>query len=333
MTFLAGIAFVVAAAAASWAGIYALVPLLSKHGAAIPNDRSSHKIPTPQGAGISVVITTLIATAIAFAFTGLSTGYTVHIIAVAGGAVALVGLGILDDIRQLAVVPRIAVQIFVVLLAVITLPAEVRVIPALPFWSERLLIVIAGLWFVNLYNFMDGIDLMAAGETLCLSACVIILSATGAVPGWLAWSGGALAGATAGFLPWNRPPARMFLGDSGSLALGFLTGIMLVHVAGAAGLLVGLIPPLYFVMDATVTVCRRIGRGEPFWLGHRQHFYQRAIDNGWSATRIVATVTALNVCLIGLTIGAAAGAWTGSAALVVGAACVVGTLMLFARSR
>jgi UDP-N-acetylmuramyl pentapeptide phosphotransferase/UDP-N-acetylglucosamine-1-phosphate transferase len=105
-----------------------------------------------------------------------------------------------------------------------------------------------------------------------------------------------------GFAPFNKPVAKIFLGDVGSLPIGLLLGWLLLELAGSGHLAAALILPLYYLLDATITLMRRIGRGERFWQAHRGHFYQRATDNGFSVPTIIGHVVAVNLALIALAI-------------------------------
>jgi UDP-N-acetylmuramyl pentapeptide phosphotransferase/UDP-N-acetylglucosamine-1-phosphate transferase len=324
-------------AIASWILIAAIRPWLTAHGMAHPNERSSHAQSTPQGAGIAVVLVALLAGGSAVQlYSSVPVGVSTHLVLVATAALAILGVGCLDDIYELPIFPRFAVQAAAIAAVVLSLPAEFRILPdILSLVAERSLIAIGGLWFLNLYNFMDGVDLIAATETMAIALCVTVTAALGMAPNWMGWAAAALAGATLGFVPWNWPPARIFLGNSGSLAIGFLIGVLLLHLAAARGPAAALIIPLYFIMDATITLVRRMVRREAFWLGHKTHFYQRALQNGWSVRRIVTVVTVLNAILIGLAVVAAASPdrLSSGSALTVAIAAVAIVLYLFARHR
>jgi UDP-N-acetylmuramyl pentapeptide phosphotransferase/UDP-N-acetylglucosamine-1-phosphate transferase len=145
----------------------------------------------------------------------------------------------------------------------------------------------------------------------------------------------ALGGAMVGFAPFNKPVARLFLGDVGSLPIGLLLGWLLVVLASQGHLAAALLLPLYYLADATLTLLRRLAKGEPFWQAHRTHFYQRATDNGFSVSQIVGRVFLLNVVLIAL---AATTLLTASllfhaAALIAGCVLVALLLYRFAASR
>jgi UDP-N-acetylmuramyl pentapeptide phosphotransferase/UDP-N-acetylglucosamine-1-phosphate transferase len=124
----------------------------------------------------------------------------------------------------------------------------------------------------------------------------------------------ALCGALLGFAPFNRPVARLFLGDVGSLPIGLLVGWMLLQLAGTGALAAALLLPLYYLMDATITLLRRLGRRERVWEAHRGHFYQKATDNGFSALAVSAHVFWLNLALTGL--AAATLVWRSGAAQI-----------------
>ena len=110
----------------------------------------------------------------------------------------------------------------------------------------------------------------------------------------------ALCGAVIGFAPVNRPVARLFLGDVGSLPIGLLLGWLLVVLAASGHFAAALLLPLYYLADATITLLRRLAKGEPVWQAHRSHFYQRATDNGFSVYQIVGRVFLLNIALTAL---------------------------------
>ena len=136
-----------------------------------------------------------------------------------------------------------------------------------------------------------------------------------------------------GFAYFNRPTAKLFLGDVGSLPIGLLVGWLLVLLAGHGHLAAALLLPLYYLADATLTLIRRLSRGERIWQAHRTHYYQRATDRGFSVTQIVTRVFAVNVCLAGLALITVveASRVTDTAALALGAALVAWLLVTFTR--
>jgi UDP-N-acetylmuramyl pentapeptide phosphotransferase/UDP-N-acetylglucosamine-1-phosphate transferase len=145
----------------------------------------------------------------------------------------------------------------------------------------------------------------------------------------------ALCGAMVGFAPFNRPIAKVFLGDVGSLPIGLLLGWCLLQLTYHQQFAASLLLPLYYLGDATVTLLRRLIRSEPFWAAHRSHFYQRATDNGFTVLRVVSEVFALNIALAVLAIATTR---TQSAAIdvtvvIIGGCGVALTMYRFSRSR
>jgi len=278
--------------------ILLLFPLLRRYALARPNARSSHATPTPQGGGIAVIAATLVALIGAAYSLGGNVLTNPHLLAVVAATVGLAVLGMTDDIRPMRAASRLALQALAVGLVVATLPVDLRVVPAAPFVVERVALAFALVWFVNLVNFMDGIDWMSVAEIVPVTAGLVVLAALGALPllGGLATL--ALCGAMLGFAPFNRPVARLFLGDVGSLPIGLLTGWLLVLVAGRGHLVAALLLPLYYLADATITLGRRLAKGERLWEAHRTHFYQRALANGFDVGQVISRVFLTNLVLI-----------------------------------
>ena len=280
---------------------WAIRPMMLRHALAKPNARSSHRIPTPQGAGIAVIAATLIVAAAIAGFAGAA-GLKMPL-AVFGATLFIAVVGLADDVSSIPVLPRLLLQGLAVAAVVVAAPDELRVVPALPLWIERALLLLAGLWFVNLVNFMDGLDLMTVAEAVPVTAAVVLLGWLGEIPASTTIVAAALCGALLGFSPFNRPVAKIFLGDVGSLPIGLLLGWCLLQLAWHQQFAAALLLPLYYLADATVTLLRRIARREPFWAAHRTHFYQRATDNGFSVWRVVSEVFVLNIGLAALSIG------------------------------
>ncbi|MCK1716095.1 MULTISPECIES: glycosyltransferase family 4 protein [unclassified Bradyrhizobium] len=269
-------------------------PLLQRYALARPNARSSHRIPTPQGAGIAVIAATLLVA---------SVWANVAIPPALVAATVLIALvGFADDIVSLPVLVRLALQAAAVGAVVFTSPETARIVPALPLALERGLILLAGVWFVNLVNFMDGLDLMTAAEVVPVTAALMLLGWLGELSWPAALVATALCGAMLGFAPFNRPVAKVFLGDVGSLPIGLLLGWCLLELAWHGQPAAALLLPAYYLADSTITLFRRIARREPFWSAHRTHFYQRAIDNGFTVSRVIGEVFALNLVLAGVAI-------------------------------
>ena len=336
MSAAAELAIIVIAAAAISAGlIVALRPLFVRYAMARPNSRSSHREPTPQGGGVAVVVATLLVAGLVIAAWHRTGTDVTALLSIFSATILIAIVGAVDDIRTIEVLPRLLLQALAVIAVIVALPAELRVVPVMPWWIERALLLVAGLWFVNLTNFMDGIDWMTVAEILPVTFGLAVLGWLGALPGHGIVVALALGGALIGFAPFNRPVARLFLGDVGSLPIGLLVGWLLVLVAGSGHIAAALILPLYYLADATTTLLRRIANREPFWQAHRNHFYQRATDRGFSVPGIIARVFAINLLLVAL--ATATVLWPGylNSVLAFGcAAALVGWLLYtFARGR
>lgn len=301
------------------------MPLLQRYALARPNARSSHKLPTPQGAGIAVVAATLL---VGWIYAWLP-------LPLIGSAVLIALVGLVDDIRPLPVVLRLLLQAGAVAGVVFTTPEALRIVPALPLAVERILLLVGGVWFVNLVNFMDGLDLMTVAEVVPVTAALALLGWYGDLSPSAAWLAMALCGAMLGFAPFNKPVAKVFLGDVGSLPIGLLLGWCLLELAWQGQPAAALLLPAYYLADSTITLFRRIARREQFWSAHRTHFYQRATDNGFTVKRVTGEVFALNLVLALLAIVAVrAGSLTITiVSLFAGAVAVAFVLQRFSRTQ
>ena len=312
--------------------ILVLRPLLARYAMARPNARSSHKIPTPQGGGVAVIAATIAAVALAVAVFGVRIDSMVLILA-AVIFIALVGAA--DDLRPIPALPRLLLQAAAIAILLGALPKGFQLFGFLPFWLERAVMLIGALWFINLVNFMDGLDWMTVAEIVPVTAALALFGISGHLTGATTAIALALGGAILGFAPFNRPVAKLFLGDVGSLPIGMLTGWCLLQLAGNGHLIAALLLPLYYLADATITLFRRMGNGEVIWVAHRSHFYQRATDHGFTVMRVVGEVFVLNIALAIL---AAMTVYTKSrnadlAALSIGCISVALVLTRFSRPR
>jgi UDP-N-acetylmuramyl pentapeptide phosphotransferase/UDP-N-acetylglucosamine-1-phosphate transferase len=314
--------------------IVALRPVLVRYALARPNARSSHTVPTPQGGGMAVIAAVLAVVLAAPLVTPLSSPPSV-LAWVIGAAVALAVIGAIDDIRPLPALLRLILQTLAVAAVVMT-GADARIVAAVPLPLEQALLLVGGVWLVNLVNFMDGIDWITVAEVVPITALVAALGAVGLVPIWVAAVGASLCGAMLGFAPFNKPVAKLFLGDVGSLPIGLLVGWLLLKLAATGALAAALLLPLYYLADATVTLLRRLAAGERVWEAHRRHYYQQAIDrNGFSVVAVVTHVFVLNLALAGLALITIV--WPGwpvqAGAVAAGAAMVAAVLRRFATPR
>ena len=322
---LAGVA--AAAFAASCLLTRLLIDIL-RRGAVLdrPNLRSSHAVPTPRGGGIAVIGVSIAAWLV------LSGAGVVPAEAI---VVALASLGLavvswLDDLRGLSPGLRLLAQVAAVATGMIALPHG----PVFQGWLPPGLVAIAGVlvwvWFVNLFNFMDGIDGIAASEAIAVGVGIAAVAFAGANGGLaLAAPAMAVGGAALGFLMWNWAPARIFLGDVGSVPLGYLLGFLLFELALRGAWQAALILPSYFLADASLTLLRRLAHGERLWQAHRQHFYQRAVQRGLGHDAVVLRVVAADLVLIACAWAAAKG--SGFAALALAALTVAALLLVLGR--
>lgn len=307
---------------------------LIQHGIVdVPSGRSSHSIPTPRGGGLGLVATVLLGLVV-----GVLAGWVPEsgaLVLILGG-VAIAAIGWLDDQRGMSPKVRLSVHVAAAILAVYSLGgfAILRFGSTSVFmdWMSRVTSVAVITWAISAYNFMDGLDALAGSEAVFV----------GSVGGWFAVVGGyadiafiafLLGAASLGFLRWNLPPARVFLGDVGSGFLGFSFAVLALlsdgqHALPAVGwlLLLGV-----FVFDSTVTLVRRIVRGEHWFQNHRESAYQRAAMKFGRHGPVTLVVLAADVVLATL-------CWIGLAAperwpLTVGAATVLLVLLYFAVER
>lgn len=256
--------------------------LLADH----PNERSLHSTPRPRVGGIGILAGAL---SIGLSF---AEGPGALILACALG---LGLLSLLDDLRSLPVALRLSAH----LLAALVVMSTVAYVPAQALawhWIAWLAAVVSMVWMTNLFNFMDGADGLA-GSMAIVGFGAYALGAALAGQASLALVSLAIASAAAGFLPFNFPPARVFMGDAGSIPLGFLAAAL-----GVQGVASGAWPVPFpvlafspFIVDATFTLLRRLLRRERVWQAHRTHHYQRLVLAGWSTRRLLASSALLMV--------------------------------------
>ena len=230
-----------------------------------PNERSLHERPVPRTGGIAIVAAVAVGWAVA----------QPDFAAALGLAAALAALSLLDDVFGLPTALRFGAHLAA---AAALVSVELR----FPGWPLFIVLVLALAWYANLYNFMDGSDGLAGGMALIgFGAYAVAAQLAGAQP--LATVCVLLAVGAAAFLTRNFPPARIFLGDVGSVPLGFLAGAL--GLVGWNDRLWPLWFPLLvfapFVCDATLTLLRRLARGERVWQAHRDHYYQRLVRMGF----------------------------------------------------
>lgn len=309
--------------------IVVLTPLFRNVAIAIPTHRSSHSTPTPQWGGLAISAATLAVTVVALIALGLADAAPGRLVPLLAGAVLLIVLGGIDDMRSLGAGVKLVVQAVAVALMLAAVPDGLDVLPVLPEWLERVVLFAGAVWFVNLVNFMDGIDWMMVAEVVPITAGIVIIGIVGTLPAEAVVLALALNGAMLGFAPFNRPVARLFMGDTGSLPIGLLLAWLLITVAGQGYLAAAILLPLYFLADTGATLYRRACAGEKLWVAHRWHFYQRARDNGLGNLQIIARVLAVNIALVGLAVlSVMAQARVSQYLALLSGGCLVGWLML-----
>ena len=248
-----------------------------------PNERSLHTTPTPRIGGLGMLVGAGVWIA---CYPGpLATTFAC--------ALALWCVSFADDLRGLPVSVRLAAHGLAATLAV----AAMLGIPESPLaLGVGLAAVGAIVWSTNLFNFMDGADGLAGTMALVGFATYGLAALVGGEP-TLAWNCLALASAAAGFLAHNFPPARVFLGDSGSIPLGFLAAVLGLHgvIAGAWPIAFPFLVFSPFIVDATVTLLARLARREAVWRAHRGHYYQRLVLSGWTRRRLLLAFAGLAV--------------------------------------
>lgn len=247
----------------------------------IPNERSNHTIPTPCGAGIAVIFSLVIGwTVFGILKQELALPYMPFFLL----AMGLTLFSFLDDIKPLPIALRFLIQIIAVVTSLYLFMGEGAVFQGLlPLWVDKILTAFIWLWFINLYNFMDGIDGITAIETICIAFGVLVIATLmDSYSLGYSYVSIAIIAAALGFLVWNWHPAKIFLGDSGSISLGYLLGWLLIFLAMAGYWQAALIIPGYYLFDSTCTLLHRIIKKEKFWQAHSQHFYQKAVRRGLS---------------------------------------------------
>ena len=259
-----------------------------------PNERSSHRRPTPHGGGAPLLLAFTAGLVLAASWYG---AWNASLVTLAGAALFLMVLGVIDDLRGLSVRLRFAIYGLLCVLVAVALLQPVLTTNALLDGILVLLAALVMLWSLNLYNFMDGIDGIAA--TQCILACcgvALLTWGTGGHGGYALFCL-LLAASHCGFLMWNLPPARLFMGDAGSIPTGFLLAglALLALVQGQINPLCWLVLLAVFVTDASWTLLWRMLSGQRFTQPHRLHAYQRLSRHWGSHLGVDMLLLALNV--------------------------------------
>ncbi|MEM1046361.1 MAG: glycosyl transferase [Pseudomonadota bacterium] len=337
----AGIGLVVAFATSVFATRLVLAALRSRQILDHPNHRSSHAVPTPRGGGWGVLAGMTLGTAVLLTLAGIPEWLPM----LAAATILVVALSWLDDLGDLPAFTRLLVQFMAVAVALAGLLSVaglsdldaagnafgtvVGAVGLVGTFGAGAVVMVGYVWFVNLYNFMDGIDGITAVQTLFILCGIALVSGiAGRSDPELVLFPPVVAAAAGGFLVWNWHPAKVFLGDVGSVPLGLVVGFFLATLAAKGHVASALILPLYYIADATLTLLRRILRREAFWRPHRTHWYQRAaLSIGHRKTVLI--IAAGNAGLVALSILALA---RPVMALVAALAWTTGLLVLLSRS-
>ena len=264
----------------------------------VPNERSSHQLPTPRGGGLAIVFT-VVGTWLLAAVYGLVDRQEMVVVAAGGLLVAAIGLA--DDRSDVPARWRLLVHLIsAALLVAATGGLSVISLGGLSLnlgWVGALLALLYIVWLLNLYNFMDGIDGIAGIEAVTVAIpAAVLLWVTGDTA--MAVVSTTVGAASLGFLVWNWAPAKIFMGDVGSSFLGYTFGALAVvsHATAGVDIYVWSILLGVFIVDATVTLVRRVITRQRFYEAHRSHAYQRAVDKHGSHSKVSIAVGILNVC-------------------------------------
>lgn len=266
----------------------------------IPNERSSHLIPTPRGGGLAVILVFLLATL----WLGINGNIDFNLmIALEGGGLLVAGMGYLDDMYSIKARYRIFMHFIAGMWALYWLNGfaiiDFGTWKFVLSWQGSLIALIGIVWCINLYNFMDGIDGLAGmqGFFISLASCLALYYLGAHQLGFLL---AFLAAALCGFTVWNWPPAKIFLGDVGSGFLGFVFAVIAIYTANQHLLSINfwLIILSVFICDATFTLIYRLLTGQRFYAAHREHAYQRLILLGLSHRQITISIFILNMLIL-----------------------------------
>lgn len=255
----------------------------------IPNERSMHSTPVPRGGGLALM---------AVIMTGLL--YYMPNPYILSSIALLMIVSWIDDKKGLSSALRLGAHLLAAFIGSFALGEHAVIFHNfLPFWLDRILLIVGWAWFMNLYNFMDGIDGITATQTITCALGIGLFTYMLHLP---LESGVELSviiiGACTAFLFFNWHPAKLFMGDVGSIPLGFLIGFLLLKLALSGYVLSALILPLYYLLDSGITITRRALRGEKVWEPHKEHFYQRATAAIGHPAPVIFSVLIANLCLI-----------------------------------
>jgi Fuc2NAc and GlcNAc transferase len=296
-----GLLFILVAALSWFAVGHLISRLIAKDIVDRPNDRSLHQGAIPRGGGLVIVASLLIALIVMSAISNRPQLFVALVLMV----LAWAGLSWSDDKTDLTPKFRLIVQFCICVFSVLAFGWVDQVLGLGLGWFGPVLSVVGLLWMANLYNFMDGLDGLAASQTIVASISMAF---------WFLMHGDwplsivcvVLAASSYGFLLWTWNPAKIFMGDVGSITLGGFFGTLFIIGTTRHGLSIISFFGLFgvFIADATTTILIRARRGEKIWLPHRQHFYQRLANQGYAHSNIaIASVVLMLICSVLATLG------------------------------
>lgn len=260
----------------------------------MPNERSSHSVPTPRGGGLAIVLTWYIGISILFYLKYLDS----HLYLALLSGLLLAGVSIIDDLINLKPFIRLSVHIMTAVLAFTFLKGINPVAISFFMISSPVLlytlVIIGIVWFINLFNFLDGIDGYASLETIVIAIAIYLFTRNNVCL--------ILIASTLGFLYWNWPKAKIFMGDIGSTQLGFILIVLGIyfHNIGELSIINWIMLSSLFWFDATLTLFRRWRNKEKITVAHKKHAYQRAVQAGLSHQQAVLISLVINLVIIGL---------------------------------
>lgn len=298
MYILTVVAFII-----SFSGTYFLIGFLARKNVLdIPKIRSNHDVAIPRGAGIAVISSLVISI--------LIWGSRYHVdlyllLSLVIPIILLSGISFLDDKKHVSPVIRIFVQLIAVVIALTYMPhttsfthmihhilSEIMDVNIPNCYLENIyleyaIVIFWWLWCINLYNFMDGINGITATQTICMMTGFICIGRIH-LGIWIYEDITIfIIASMLGFLPFNIYKARIFLGDVGSIPLGFLFGYLFIVYAEEQLIVPIVAISSYYILDSSYTLLYRIMRGEKFWLPHTMHFFQQAVRNGQTHFEVV----------------------------------------------
>lgn len=296
---------IVAVFAVVWLGVGRLIPYLKARAILDhPNERSSHETPTPRGGGVVVTAAVLGA----WTLVGVITGLILPILLWVACGLGLAMISWIDDKNHVNTAVRFGLHILAAIAGLWAMGPDALIFQGLlPGWLDNLVAVVVWVWFINLFNFMDGIDGITGVETAAIGIGIAVVAVVAGLDTAILYLGLAAAAAAFAFLRWNWHPAQVFLGDVGSVPLGYLLGGLLLWTAAMGEWAPAAILALYYLADATWTLAHRAIKREKIWQAHRSHFYQRALSADTHHDSVSGWIALVNAGLIAMAVLAAAG--------------------------